>query len=108
MTSRIIRVFNDAFRAGGPVAGTWVLTCGVRDLGRDFNHLAIEAVRRFDDFNQDNDPYGEHDFGSLNVAGHSLFWKIDYYDPSLTFGSSDPANPAVTRRVLTVMLASEY
>jgi hypothetical protein len=37
-----------------------------------------------------------------------IFFKIDYYDRTLTAHSPDPADPAVTRRVITVMLASEY
>lgn len=77
-------------------------------LGAEFVILATRAVSSFDNFTPDNDPYGEHDFGSVNVAGQHLFWKIDYYDPSLCYGSEDPADLAVTRRVLTVMLASEY
>jgi Protein of unknown function (DUF3768) len=55
-----------------------------------------------------NDPHGEHDFGSFEYSGQTIFWKIDYYDMRLKWGSPDPADPAVTRRVLTILLAEEY
>ena len=60
------------------------------------------------DFTEDNDPHGEHDFGSFELAGRKFFWKIDYYDANMEFGSEDPADPAKTTRVLTIMLAEEY
>ena len=59
-------------------------------------------------FTTENDPYGEHDFGSVTIDGTNLFWKIDYYDLSLQYGSSDPSDPAQTARVLTITLAEEY
>ncbi len=65
-------------------------------------------MRDFEDFTADNDPYGEHDFGAFQLGGEKLFWKIDYYDLALEMGSPDPADPAVTRRILTIMLAEEY
>ena len=70
--------------------------------------MAIRKVATFDDFSADNDPHGEHDFGSFDLAGDRFFWKIDYYDPTLEFGSDDPADPSKTTRVLTLMLAAEY
>jgi len=103
-----IRELNDAFRAAGPFSGGWMLTEGVSALGPDFALLAIHVVQRFDRFDAGNDPYAEHDFGSFELAGETLFWKIDYYDQDLRFGSSDPGDPVTTRRVLTLMLASEY
>lgn len=103
-----IRDLNDAFRTAGPAAGQWVVTCGVHLRGADFISLATRAVQGFTGFNEGNDPYGEHDFGSFNLAGETLFWKIDAYDQALEFGSEDPADPALTRRILTIMLASEY
>jgi hypothetical protein len=68
----------------------------------------LRAVAAFEAFDADNDPHGEHDFGALTVVGERLFFKIDCYDRSLTAGSPDPADAAVTVRVLTVMLAAEY
>jgi len=71
----------------------------------------VEIMRRvhtFVAFTPDNDPYCEHDFGSFDYAGKTIFWKIDLYDRDLKFGSPDPADETVTTRVLTVMLAEEY
>jgi len=65
-------------------------------------------VRIFDDFSEDNDPHGEHDFGSFELANFTFFWKIDYYDERCEFGSEDPADLAKTTRVLTIMLSREY
>jgi Protein of unknown function (DUF3768) len=55
------------------------------------------------EFTADNDPHGEHDFGSFQAAGEAFFWKIDYYDRDLMFGSEDPADPDKTTRVLNIM-----
>lgn len=66
----------------------------------------IRAVRDYTDFSEDNDPYGEHDFGSLDWEGQKIFWKIDYYDPAFE-GWADPLSDEV-ERVLTVYLAEEH
>jgi Protein of unknown function (DUF3768) len=65
-------------------------------------------VELFDDFTEDDDPHGERDFGAFENEGQRIFWKIDYYDTTLTKGSANPADPQQTVRVLTIMLASEY
>jgi len=83
-----------------------VLTAGVSALPSDVRAMAIRKVATFDAFSADND--GEHDFGTFDLAGHKFFFKLDYYDPALEFGSDDPADPAKTTRVLTLMLAEEY
>ena len=114
-----IRELNDAFRTKGPLWATalglispdkdgWYITDGIHYLGPLFALEAVRAVQRFDSFDAGNDPHSEHDFGALTLAGHRVFWKIDYYDLELRYGSDDPANAAVTRRVITIMLASEY
>ena len=69
---------------------------------------ALQKAATFDEFNEDNDPYGEHDFGSFDLCGRKFFWKIEYYDRTMEYGSEDPSDPAKTTRVMTVMLASEY
>jgi hypothetical protein len=68
----------------------------------------LDQVRRYDAFTPDNDPYGEHDFGSFRHAAETIFWKFDYYDLDLQMHSPDPSDPAVSARVLTIMLADEY
>ena len=103
----LIRELNDTFRttfAGGQV----LLTPGVDGLPSDVRAMAIRKVATFDAFDADNDPHHEHDFGSFDLWGRKLFFKIDYYDRNLEFGSPDPADPACTTRVLTIMMAEEY
>ena len=107
---------NDRFRrtwgADFTVPGQIVLTCGVADLSPAVKAIIMQRVQGFDVFTEDNDPYGDHGFGAFEfeVAGNSyqIFWKIDLYDTDYSMGSGDPGNTQVTRRVLTIMHASEY
>src|SRR5580700_567371 len=99
-----IAKLNDAFRTA-MIGGRLCVTAGL--VGRPDLDMIIEKVRTFDRFAEDNDPYGEHDFGSFEQNGDTLFWKIDCYDSEMRMGSPDPSDPNVTTRVLTVMLASE-
>ena len=105
-TSKIAEL-NDKLRQTGE-GGRVVMTSGVAAMGSDFIRSAVEAVRTFSTFTEDNDPYGEHDFGIVEVVGETLYWKIDYYDQNQQGHSPDPANPELTVRMLTIMLASEY
>jgi hypothetical protein len=105
--SRQIALLNDAFRCSF-VGGTVCVTAGLHLVGDEFVKAALLAARQFTAFDTSNDPYGEHDFGSMQIDGRQVFWKIDYFDPTMTQGSEDPASLALTRRVLTVMLAEEY
>ena len=84
------------------------MTLGVQALGPGFISRAITALRQFTDFNEDNDPHGEHDFGAFEVDGHRLFFKIDYYAADLQHGSEDPTDSLKTSRILTLMLPEEY
>lgn len=102
-----IRALNDAFRQDLR-GGKLLLTSGVMAHTDGAVAALLLAIAAFDVFDADNDPYSEHDFGSLTYMGQPVFWKIDYYDLDLKYGSSDPANPDVTRRAMTIMMAWEY
>ena len=108
----IVRELNDAFRRGErPELGRIMITSGVRDLVAAWPLgvlLLVNLVKEYSDFNADNNPYGENDFGAFEYAGIKCFWKIDYYDKSLEAGSKDPADESKTCRVLTIMRADEY
>ena len=74
---------------------------------KKFHDVLLPYFNR-NDFTEDNDPYGEHDFGSFDYKGNKIFFKIDYYDLNYEFMSKNPANPDITNRVLSIMLAEEY
>lgn len=98
---------NDAFRRR-PARGTMIATAGVIALAQAALPAVLSVVQSYDDFDPGNDPHGEHDFGAFEWGGVRLFWKIDYYDREMRYGSPDPADSSVTTRVLTIMRADEY
>jgi hypothetical protein len=102
-----IRALNDAFRQtfrGGKV----VMTAGVSALARETQLAVFRKIQAFDAFDESNDPWGEHDFVSVEHGGMRFFAKTDYYDCDLQGHSEDPADPGKTCRVMTIMLAEEY
>jgi hypothetical protein len=102
-----IALLNDTLRrtfSGGKV----VMTAGVAALTENKLANALERVRQFHEFDADNDPHKEHDFGSFELDGEKYFFKIDYYSPDMQGGSEDPSDPQKTTRVLTIMRADEY
>lgn len=119
-SERIARL-NDRARQAMGLACVAMATEGFRALPEADQSRVRELVETFDAFTLDNDPYGERDFGAIYQDSddhwtttrparpiETVFWKIDTYDRDLRYVSEDPANPAVTRRVLTIMLSSEY
>lgn len=135
--SEEIARLNDAFRQNLS-KGTLVLTQGICDNTQEDIAEIISLVRNFTDFNEDNDPYGEHEtslsfarekrpqqrlvvrasrkmqssvaaqFGAFDFKGQKIFWKIDYYDREFLYLSPNVSNPRVTNRVMTIMYAEEY
>ena len=110
-TARVAQL-NDQVRAMmgmfGRLGGQLVTTRGFAARPDEIKAAVFGAVQTFDGFTKANDPYGERDFGSIEAGGETYFWKIDYYDTAMRFHSPDKADPAVTTRVLTIMLAEEY
>jgi hypothetical protein len=102
-----IRALNDYLRHDFTV-GKAVMTTGIAALGAEAVARIVKTIAVYDDFCHANDPYEEHDFGSFEVDGNIIFFKIDYYDKSLEHHSPDPTDPTVTERVITIMLAEEY
>jgi hypothetical protein len=102
-----IRALNDQLRQH-LTGGMAVITPGVAALGPEAVERIVKTIAVFDDFCHANDPYEEHDFGSFEADGQKIFFKIDYFDQSMSMHSSDPADASVTQRVITIMLAEEY
>jgi len=102
-----IRAFNDDLRHNLS-EGTAVMTCGIAALGPEAVVRIIKTIEAYDDFCHANDPHQEYDFGPFEADGQTIFFKIVYFDKTMTHHSPDPADPAVTERVITIMLAAEY
>lgn len=79
-----------------------VLTDEIASLAEEKLFKVISNVKNQNNFNEDNDPYGEHDFGSIDFEGQKIFWKFDYFDPELKYYEENGI------RVLTIMFAHEY
>ena len=105
-TERICAL-NDRLRQDF-TTGLAVITPGIAALGPEAVDRIVKTVSIYDDFCHANDPHEEHDFGAFDAEGARIFFKIDYYDNSLSAHSPDPADPSVTKRVITIMLADEY
>ena len=82
--------------------------CSCGPFSKTRTTFIVKSIAVYDDFCHANDPYEENDFGSFEVDGQTIFFKIDYLDKALASHSCDPADPSVTERVITIMLAEEY
>ena len=102
-----IAELNDRLRQSF-MGGRVMKTASIAALPIDVQVTIMGRVRSFTAFTTGNDPHGEHDFGSFEVAGYRVFWKIDYYDEHMQNGSENPTDPTKTTRVLTIMLAEDY
>jgi len=102
-----VRELNDRLRTTGQ-GGRTMMTRAVAELPPQTLAALVSAMREFENFTRENDPYGEHDFGCVEIENESYFWKIDAYDVNFEFGSPDPSDETVTCRVLTIMHVSDW
>ena len=102
-----IATLNDNFKKNF-IGGEVLLSAGIAAMSSEDKANIVSMVQNFNDFNEDNDPYGEHDFGSFDYKGEKILWKIDYYDLNNQYHSENPANPDITNRILTIMTVYEF
>lgn len=102
-TTKQLAEHNDLLRKTGKGGRTVISGYLAADPNLD---KVLAAMRDFDQFTKDNDPYGEHDCGIFEVDGESYMFKIGYYTPDMEGGADPQTEPAV--HVLTLMLASDY
>lgn len=104
-----IRELNDELRTkGDALNGRVVVMGGLINEDREKHHRVFEAIAKFDAWNKGDDPYGEHDFGKVEVDGKAFIWKIDYYSLDEAHGSENPEDQKTTIRVMTLMYAGDY
>ena len=109
---------NDAFRKlaclgvapDQAIAGRMHVTRSLAEAEDGFMAEAVKATGEFNSFSSENDPWGWHDFGAVDIRGEKVFWKLDLYeaDSDFRYGAETPDNPATTIRVLTIMMASDW
>ncbi|MCV6826079.1 MULTISPECIES: DUF3768 domain-containing protein [Halocynthiibacter] len=114
--AKLIAEHNDRFRntwgADFTIPGQIVMTQAVAALSPAWITRAMAAIQRFDDFTEDNDPYGDHCFGAVEITvgdeTKTIWFKIDLYDWNLEYGAEDPTDLEKTKRVMTVLFPSDY
>ena len=102
-----IATLNDKFRRSF-INGEVLLSAGIAAMDAEDKANIVSLVQNFNDFNEDNDPYGEHDFGAFDYKDEKILWKIDYYDLNNQYHSENTANPDITNRILTIMTVYEF
>lgn len=86
--AKLIAEHNDRFRntwgADFTIPGQIVMTRAVAALSPAWMVRLMQAIQQFSDFNEDNDPYGDHSFGAveITVGGETktIWFKIDGVD----------------------------
>lgn len=109
-TSKKIALLNDRFRKNIGNGSEVFVTQAFAQKGNAFVFAAINFVKyyEFSKIDMGDNPYGENDFIVGEIDGTKFFFKIDCYDNELNYGSEDPSNPKITRRIGTFLLPEDY
>ncbi|GFE67097.1 DUF3768 domain-containing protein [Litoreibacter roseus] len=115
-TAKLVAEQNDRFRKAsvgvateGPIPpGRVMMTRGIAEQSDTFKEKLFAAIGAYGTFNEDSDPYGWHEMGVMEIDGVTVWFKLDLYDENYEYGSADPTDPQFTRRVMTLLLPSEY
>lgn len=102
-----IRELNDNFRnsfRGGQI----LLSASIAELPNVAKVAVLRLVADFTDFNEENDPAQEHDYGSFDYCNCEVWWKIDPYNLTMDAASEDPADPEKTKRIMLIGCASDW
>lgn len=99
-----IAALNDQFRGGNGSLGLYSLSPQVESLPALQQQALLEAVSATHYFIEPQ----AHDFGLVSLDETDFLWEIDYYSPDLKETSPNPADPAATVRVLSILRADEY
>lgn len=110
--SSVIAALNDSLRTTF-TGGLIMLTVSVTALSEEVRAEVLRRVREFDRFDENNDPWKEHDMGMFKIGHTDFMWKIDYRDRAASeageeSAADDPANPQKTLRILTVMMGDDW
>ena len=85
-----------------------MVTSGVMAVKGYCRSILTSALANYGGFDEDNDPHGERDMGHFVLFDTDLYFKIDYYEQDLKFGSDDPADASITHRILTIMTKADF
>jgi hypothetical protein len=80
----------------------FVMSAAVAALPPAYVSCLFAEIRAFNNFDKDNDPYGEHDFIKIKYKSEVYSLKVDYFDKNLEFYKEDGT------RVFTLMNASDW
>lgn len=102
---RVLQLLNDNARRY--FVGIRVVITASIAADHDLQANLLCKVRLYDDFSAKTDPDRDHSAGEIEHAGETFLWRIAYYDPTMEYGSEDPADPHKTVRALTLMRPCE-
>lgn len=105
-----IAKLNDLFRKspfdGELLHGQLYVTAGVNALPNELRQEALDGLMAFDTFTPDNDPWGEHDYGSFTLSnGQKVAFQFSYYADSTCKEAGDGS--ANCYRALVLMFPEE-